>query len=575
MNEPAAIYCRVSTSAQATDGTSLQTQLEMCRKYAEQRGYLVVKEVQEDVSGATLRREGLDAIRDLAEKGQLKKAIIYDIDRFARDTADALFVYKELKACGVKLEAARVPIEDTPTGKLMFTLLAAFAEFELTQIRERLRRGRERRIHEGSPMIGPRSTPYGYRYVPDSVAGKRRGHLEIIESEATVVRQIFQWYTRDGLGLQAIKRALIEAAVPTKQGGYWHPSTLSKMLHNELYVGTGHYNKYEAVVPKTRRIGAALATTHRAGRFLQPSDATERKTSHRRRDRSEWLAFSVPPIIERALFDQAQLISVRNKEQSKRNAKTFYLLRGMIRCEQCGWRYTGLTRNFRDSDFRSASPDPSVPSIPSIPSVPIGSVEPIGEKPPYRYSYRYYICPRRRPAFVSHGEQCRSLTYRADLLEERVWAALANYITSRSRMARSPEDPEDDRAERERALLHSHSEALRKVEQEEERIIAAYRVGSLPLDLFQREIGRLNKRRASVLADIEAVNKRLSEVQSGVRRLETMRARRAAVRAGVHTASPQRKREVFEMLEVTLHVDRSQLWLTGLFPHRIIVPWET
>jgi DNA invertase Pin-like site-specific DNA recombinase len=59
-----ATYSRVST-VQQTDGTSLTTQAAECRKYATTHNYTIIKEVSEDVSGTTLARPGLSAIRDM------------------------------------------------------------------------------------------------------------------------------------------------------------------------------------------------------------------------------------------------------------------------------------------------------------------------------------------------------------------------------------------------------------------------------------------------------------------------------------------------------------------------------
>ncbi|HYP20357.1 MAG TPA: recombinase family protein, partial [Chloroflexia bacterium] len=123
--KPAAILLRVSTPGQAQDGTSLDTQLEACRQYAARQGYVVLKEAVDVVTGKTLDRRGLDAVRELAAAGQISTVIIYHPDRFARDAGDALFVYKELKRYNVDLKSATVPLEDTPTGKFLFTILSA------------------------------------------------------------------------------------------------------------------------------------------------------------------------------------------------------------------------------------------------------------------------------------------------------------------------------------------------------------------------------------------------------------------------------------------------------------------
>ena len=59
----AAIYCRVSTEGQEQDGTSLQTQLEVCREYCKLKGLEVAFEYSEAYSGLSLERPQLGQLR--------------------------------------------------------------------------------------------------------------------------------------------------------------------------------------------------------------------------------------------------------------------------------------------------------------------------------------------------------------------------------------------------------------------------------------------------------------------------------------------------------------------------------
>src|SRR5438046_9137790 len=82
----AAIYCRVSTTGQREDGTSLDTQSAACQAQAERLGYVVSPEMifSEDWPGTTLARPPLDAIRRLARAGALSAVIGYATDRLRR-----------------------------------------------------------------------------------------------------------------------------------------------------------------------------------------------------------------------------------------------------------------------------------------------------------------------------------------------------------------------------------------------------------------------------------------------------------------------------------------------------------
>ena len=63
-NTKAAIYCRVSSEGQEREGTSLQTQLEACSKYCQDKGYGVAYRFIETYSGLTLERPKLNELRE-------------------------------------------------------------------------------------------------------------------------------------------------------------------------------------------------------------------------------------------------------------------------------------------------------------------------------------------------------------------------------------------------------------------------------------------------------------------------------------------------------------------------------
>ena len=88
-----AIYVRVSTQQQAEKGYSLQTQIDACKKKAEELGASSVKVYKDDgYSGAYLERPALDDLRDAVSQKLHDAIIIYDIDRLARDTMHLLLL---------------------------------------------------------------------------------------------------------------------------------------------------------------------------------------------------------------------------------------------------------------------------------------------------------------------------------------------------------------------------------------------------------------------------------------------------------------------------------------------------
>ena len=83
------------------------------------------------------------------------------------------------------------------------------AEYERAQIAERSRRGKRHRAQQGSINV-PSGAPYGYRYVKKTDTSA--AYYEVVESEAEVVRLIFDVYTRQGLSLGAIAVLLNQAS---------------------------------------------------------------------------------------------------------------------------------------------------------------------------------------------------------------------------------------------------------------------------------------------------------------------------------------------------------------------------
>ncbi|MCX6658789.1 MAG: recombinase family protein, partial [Candidatus Bathyarchaeota archaeon] len=91
-----AIYCRVSTEGQEQDGTSLQTQLEACRKYCQARQYEVGHEISEAWSGLSLERPKLTELREMVRSEKIDTVVVYSLDRLSRDPVHGVILMQEL-----------------------------------------------------------------------------------------------------------------------------------------------------------------------------------------------------------------------------------------------------------------------------------------------------------------------------------------------------------------------------------------------------------------------------------------------------------------------------------------------
>ena len=158
MHKRAAIYVRVSTDKQ-----TVENQVTALRQIAERRGWDVVEQYSDaGISGAKGRdgRPGLDQMLKDASRRKFDVIMAWSIDRVGRGLIDLLGTIQTLEACGVDLYLDQQSIDTTtPTGKLMFQVCGAFAEFERSMIRQRIHAGLKRAVAQGTQLGRPRTIP--------------------------------------------------------------------------------------------------------------------------------------------------------------------------------------------------------------------------------------------------------------------------------------------------------------------------------------------------------------------------------------------------------------------------------
>lgn len=135
-----AIYARVSTTDKGQD---VGLQLRDLRKHVEARGWETFKEyVDKGISGTKDKRPELDAMMNDAKKRRFDVVLVWRFDRFARSTKHLLNALDDFKCLGIDFVSYMENIDTTtPGGKLFFTMVSAFAEFELNILKERVRAG--------------------------------------------------------------------------------------------------------------------------------------------------------------------------------------------------------------------------------------------------------------------------------------------------------------------------------------------------------------------------------------------------------------------------------------------------
>ncbi len=142
----AALYARVSTVDQ-----HLETQLLDLRAMAKQRGYEVVHEYTDTISGTKSKRPGLDQLLADARRHRFDVVLVHACDRVARSCRHWIEVLDTLAHCNVAFVSYRENQLDTngPLGRAITVIVGAIAELERSLIVERVRAGMRRAKLEG------------------------------------------------------------------------------------------------------------------------------------------------------------------------------------------------------------------------------------------------------------------------------------------------------------------------------------------------------------------------------------------------------------------------------------------
>jgi len=214
----AAVYVRVSTQEQAQQGFSLNAQQESLENYAKALGYDIFKVYRDEGKSAKdlkHRPEMMQMLED-AEKKKFSAIFIYKLDRFSRSLKDLILTIDKLKDWNIDFVSLQDKIETaSASGKLMFHIISAFAEFERNIIGDRTKFGMERKAKEGGFIT---KAPKGYKLVDKQ--------LLVDEEQAEEVKKIFQEF--------------LEKDISLTQLGKNHGMTtagIKKLLQNTTYIG--------------------------------------------------------------------------------------------------------------------------------------------------------------------------------------------------------------------------------------------------------------------------------------------------------------------------------------------------
>lgn len=239
-----ALYLRVSTEGQADDGNGLDSQRSALLARCGKEGWADVVEFEDaGISGKSTARPQFQAMMEAARAGVVQVVMAAKLDRIARNTIDFLQTADELQKVGCRLVMLEPDIDyGTPTGQVMATMFAAFAQWERTLIGARVMGGKVEQAKTGEFNGSP--IPYGY--APD---------WTVIDAEAATVRRIFSEFNA-GVPLSVISDGLNQDGITTRGGKAWRHQQIKHIVRNGTYAGLRQWNGTE-----TAGAMAAIVTT--------------------------------------------------------------------------------------------------------------------------------------------------------------------------------------------------------------------------------------------------------------------------------------------------------------------------
>lgn len=239
------VYClyRVSDLGQV-EKNDIPMQRIACQTFAQKQGWTVIKEFSEKgVSGYKKTMQQRDAIQEIREDalaGKYDILLVYMFDRIGRRDDETPFAVEWLTRNGIAVWSVCEGEQrfDNHVDKLTNYIRYWQAAGESEKISERTRTRIRQLTQEGIFTGGV--CPYGYELVRGKRLNKRNqpmNDLRVCESQAEVVRLIFEKAKREGLGSMRIANYLNEQGYLTGRGKRWNQSSIKRILTNHLYLG--------------------------------------------------------------------------------------------------------------------------------------------------------------------------------------------------------------------------------------------------------------------------------------------------------------------------------------------------
>ena len=247
-----AIYVRVSTAMQESDGYSVGEQIDKLTKYCELQDWQI-HQIYKDggYSGSNLKRPAITQLIEDVKANKIDTVLVYKLDRLSRSLVDTMqLIEKTFNAPHVSFSSMSESFDtNTPVGKVMVSILATFAQFERENIRSRMKMGKVGRAKAGKVMTFNHA-PFGYDHTSD------RESYEINPTQAQIIEEIYSSFEDGSSPTNIAKKLNNEGKIDKPEG--WTHRTVRYVLNNISYTGKFVYNKqiyqgnYEPIINNQR-----------------------------------------------------------------------------------------------------------------------------------------------------------------------------------------------------------------------------------------------------------------------------------------------------------------------------------
>ncbi len=307
-------YARVSTDKDE-QLNSLENQVQYYTELIQSRRnwMFVPGYVDEGISGvSTQRRDDFNRMIRDARAARFDFIITKEISRFSRSTLDSIKYTQELLEynVGVLFQNDNINTLDSDS-EFRLVVMAGVAQDEVRKLSERLKFGFRQAIKNGHVLGNDKL--WGY--------DKKDCVLTVNESEAQVVRRIFDLYANRQMGIRRISQTLLDEGFTSREGNAFNVLTIRHILCNPKYKGWYCANKSRTVDYRSKRKV-----------YL---------------DESEWVTYpdpNVPAIVSEELWDRANALYKQRSRQMKQHQSAAgfhnrYAYSGKVVCGEHGVSY--------------------------------------------------------------------------------------------------------------------------------------------------------------------------------------------------------------------------------------------